>query len=174
MSGDSDTESTAETNIYISICECMSPRRAVLIKNASIGSSVNIVAINPLNNVTSTSNMECVKQAESTLTHDTSSNMPILVDSDCLVDIVGKWVVVEYDGLPYPGIVQDINHEFVEVKVMHKIGTNIYFWPARDDILNYYFHQVVTVFEGMESVTNRHMQLPVSVWDKVCKKLDLL
>ncbi|WAR03734.1 hypothetical protein MAR_010292, partial [Mya arenaria] len=36
---------------------------------------------------------------------------------------------------------------------------------AEDDIFKYDFHDVMTEFEGMESVTSRHMQLPLNVWD---------
>nr|XP_022290390.1 uncharacterized protein LOC111102027 [Crassostrea virginica] len=50
-------------------------------------------------------------------------------------DWIGKWCVVLYDDMPFPGIVQDVDDEDFEVKVMHRIGQNRYFWPLSPDIL---------------------------------------
>lgn len=71
--------------------------------------------------------------------------------------------------MPYLGIVQDLDHEFVVVKVMHKIGRKRYFWPARDDVLvyNYLFDQIFTEFDGMENVTGHHKQMPM-LFGKTC------
>lgn len=38
--------------------------------------------------------------------------------------LVGQMCVVLYDDIPYPGVVQNVNDNDVEVKVMHKIGMN--------------------------------------------------
>ena len=32
-------------------------------------------------------------------------------------DLIGQYIVVEYDGLPYPGEVMDVDEDDLEVKV---------------------------------------------------------
>jgi hypothetical protein len=39
----------------------------------------------------------------------------IVVDED----LIGLWAVVEYDGLPYPGEILDVDENDVEVKVYY-------------------------------------------------------
>ena len=42
--------------------------------------------------------------------------------------LIGQNCVVNYDGLPYPGIVMDVDEENgIEAKVMNKIGVNRFF-----------------------------------------------
>lgn len=43
--------------------------------------------------------------------------------------------VVKFDGLPYPGIIQNVDANDIEVKVMHRIGTNRYFLLLFEDAL---------------------------------------
>ncbi|WAR20726.1 hypothetical protein MAR_014700 [Mya arenaria] len=147
------------------LCKCVIFRKVVLVKSNSNGQGVILGSAISSNSAIGGSSTSCIRTESA---DHTSTN-----DYEFSVEAVKKWVVGEYDGLPYPGIVQNVDHESVEVKVMHSIGKNRYCWPARDDIFKYDFHDVVTEFEGMESVTGRHMQLPFNVWDKVCKKLDL-
>lgn len=52
-------------------------------------------------------------------------------------ELINKWCVIKYDGKLYPGIVQDIDADSVEVKCMHRIGENGYFWPLIDDTIWY-------------------------------------
>ncbi|KAH3742268.1 hypothetical protein DPMN_049005 [Dreissena polymorpha] len=109
--------------------------------------------------------------------HDVGVSIPVpslasvpsntLHEIDFSSDLVGCWVVVNYDEKPYPGIVQDISHDQVSVKVMHCIGKNRYFWPAREDVFGYCYDEVVLQFAGMESVTSRHMQMPLHTWQCV-------
>lgn len=47
--------------------------------------------------------------------------------------------MVKYDGLPYPGIIQNVDVNDIEVKVLHRIGTKRFFWPLLEDVL-WYFH----------------------------------
>ncbi|WAR09094.1 hypothetical protein MAR_019052 [Mya arenaria] len=71
--------------------------------------------------------------------------------------LIGQYIVVEYDGLPYPGEVLDVDEEDLEVKVMHKIGKNRFFWPLLDDTLWYHKDKVVTILDGAPvRVTGRH------------------
>lgn len=155
------------------ICDCLSLRKVVLVKH--VGANVSVDTAVPSSDAMGVSNATSVSagSADATMTHATVSATATSDDFEYSVDLVGKWLVVDYDDLPYPGIVQDIDHESVVVKVMHRIGNNRFFWPAKEDVCPYEFSQVVTEFGGMESVTSRHMQMPVNVWDYVCKKLDL-
>lgn len=50
---------------------------------------------------------------------------------------VGQWCMVKYDGLPYPGIIQYVDVNDIEVKVLHRIGTKRFFWPLLEDVLWY-------------------------------------
>lgn len=45
------------------------------------------------------------------------------------VDIIGKWCVVVYNNMPYPGSIQDTDQDSVELKAMNKVGINRFFWP---------------------------------------------
>lgn len=164
------------------VCECLSPRQVALVKqsnatclqdkhlNTSQKRSDNSVGSSVATTDTKSISAASVDQTLSPLASQTKL---MSGDIDFSVDIIGKWVVVEYDELPYPGIVQDVDHDSVVVKVMHSIGKNRYFWPARDDILNYYFDKILIEFSGMENVTSRHMQLPSDIWDLVCRQFDI-
>ncbi|XP_052772638.1 uncharacterized protein LOC128211672 [Mya arenaria] len=88
--------------------------------------------------------------------------------------LIGQYIVVEYDGLPYPGEVLDVDEEDLEVKVMHKIGKNRFFWPLLDDTLWYYKDKVVTILDGAPvRVTGRHCKINHDVWDQIVDILDL-
>ncbi|XP_060591766.1 uncharacterized protein LOC132746584 [Ruditapes philippinarum] len=94
----------------------------------------------------------------------------IVVDED----LIGLWAVVEYDGLPYPGEILDVDENDVEVKVMHKIGQNRFFWPLIPDILWYEKKKVVTLLDGPpEKVTGRHCQVHPDVWRAIEAEMDL-
>lgn len=155
------------------ICDCLSLRKVVLVKH--VGANVSVDTAVPSSDAMGVSNATSVSagSADATMTHATVSATATSDDFEYSVDLVGKWLVVDYDDLPYPGIVQDIDHESVVVKVMHRIGNNRFFWPAKEDVCPNEFSQVVTEFGGMESVTSHNMQMPVNVWDYVCTKLDL-
>ncbi|WAR02440.1 hypothetical protein MAR_008998 [Mya arenaria] len=88
--------------------------------------------------------------------------------------LIGQYIVVEYDGLPYPGEVLDVDEEDLEVKVMHKIGKNRFFWPLLDDTLWYHKDKVVTILDGAPvRVTGRHWKINHDVWDQIEDILDL-
>ena len=88
--------------------------------------------------------------------------------------LISKWCVVAYDGLPYPGIVQDVDNDELEVKVMHRIGRNRYFWPMMEDTLWYRQETLVTLLnEEPEYVTKRHQQINPTMWTEVEKYMNL-
>ena len=85
------------------------------------------------------------------------------------VEMIGQWVVVKYDGFAYPGIVQDIDHDSIEVKAMSRIGKNRFFWPLLNDIIWYDLDSVLQVIPGIEPVTKRHMQVSPDIWKTICE-----
>jgi hypothetical protein len=87
--------------------------------------------------------------------------------------LVGKWCVVKYDDVPYPGIVQNVDDDDIEVQVMHKIGNNRYFWPLMPDILWYKHSQLLCEITEPTKVGTRHYQLSKPDWTKVVKVMDL-
>ena len=52
---------------------------------------------------------------------------------------VGQWVIIEYDGLKFPGEVTTCNGTDTEVSVMHRSG-NAWRWPIKPDKI-FYKHQ---------------------------------
>ena len=73
------------------------------------------------------------------MNNNNTAPSPSLNNDVFSADLVGKWVVVDYQNTPYPGIVVDIDVELdeISVKVMKISGINRYSWPAKDDICWY-------------------------------------
>lgn len=86
-----------------------------------------------------------------------------------------KHCVVAYDGIPYPGIILDVDEdEELEVTVMHKIGKNRYFWPGMEDTLWYPKDQIVTLLnEPPKPVTKRHHEICPQIWLLIAKEMNL-
>ena len=77
------------------------------------------------------------------------------VPEDFTDNLVDRYCVVEYDGLPYPGEILD-----VEVSAMHRIGVNRFFWQMLPDELWYTKEKVLTFLDNEpEKVTARHRHL---------------
>ena len=49
-------------------------------------------------------------------------------------DYINKCVVVNYEGRAYPGVVLIDDASDVEMRCMHRIGHNRFFWPHHQDI----------------------------------------
>jgi len=145
-------------------CDCYEPRMVTVSEPVTGVTEETAVPEREANDIVSSSNAQDNQIASATATTD---------GLDFSTDLLGCWVVVEYDNLPYPGIVQDISEAHVSVKVMHNIGKKRYFCPARDDIFEYSFDEVVLQFEDMERVTSRHMQIPKHVWEQVEHRFDM-
>jgi hypothetical protein len=71
-------------------------------------------------------------------------------------DLMKKFVIVQYDSKFYPGLVTDIDENDVQIKCMHKIGDNRFFWPHRDDVCWYAASEVKAVIPEPQKVTSRH------------------
>ena len=80
-------------------------------------------------------------------------------------EVVGKWCALLYDGRIYPGIIQEVNETPCQVKCMHRVGKNNFFWPLRDDILWYPFEDMLTIIPPPEKVNSRHVAIATEIWD---------
>ena len=82
--------------------------------------------------------------------------------------------VVEYDGLPYPGEIVDVDEASLEVNAMHSVGNNRFFWPLVPDVIWFDSTNLGTLIPGEpDHVTSRHRALPKQVWELIIKKLNL-
>ena len=54
---------------------------------------------------------------------------------------VGDWVVVQYDGEPFPGEITKCNGNVIQVNVMHRAGTQ-WKWPSSPDQIDYFKNDV--------------------------------
>ncbi|KAJ8385517.1 hypothetical protein AAFF_G00185530 [Aldrovandia affinis] len=82
-------------------------------------------------------------------------------------NIIGQWCSLKYDGNIYPGIIQEVTESHVEVKCMHRIGVNRFFWPPRDDVLSYLHEDIIRMIPPPTSVTSRHMEIDRDIWSKI-------
>lgn len=82
---------------------------------------------------------------------------------------------MEYDRLPYPGIIVDVDENEAEVNVMHRIGVNKFFWPSLiEDRLWYSRDKIVTLLEKPPvPVTARNFKLPQHLWEAIVLQLKL-
>lgn len=87
-------------------------------------------------------------------------------------EYIGRWCAVVYDREVYPGIIQNIDSESVEVKCMAKVGRNRYFWPMIDDIIWYDWKDVLGIVPPLRKVTQRHMEFTPEAWMAVNQKLN--
>jgi hypothetical protein len=82
-------------------------------------------------------------------------------------DKIGKWCCLNYDHEIYPGIIQEISETHVEVKCMHRVGVNCFFWPAREDVLWYLHSDIITMISPPTAVTSRHVEIDKETWGKI-------
>lgn len=80
--------------------------------------------------------------------------------------------VVLYDDIPYPGVVQNVDDNDVEVQVMHTIGNNRYFQSMIPDKLCYNHSQRICEKSEPPKAGSRQYQLLRCDWDKVLKLID--
>ena len=80
--------------------------------------------------------------------------------------LLDNYVVVRYDGKPYPGRVIDTDpiHGDVQVSCMHSVGRNRFFWPHRADECWYDMCDILTVITEPQRVSGRHMQIDPKVY----------
>ena len=78
-----------------------------------------------------------------------------------------------YDGEPYPGIIQEVEDDQLEVNVLHNIGRNRFFWPLIQDVLWYNVNKFVTLIPQPSKIVSRHLQIEPSMWKKIETLLDI-
>lgn len=88
-------------------------------------------------------------------------------------EAIGQWCVLKYDADLYPGVIMDIDETHVKVRSMAKIGSNRFFWPARDDILWSVFDDIVAIIPPPKPVTSRHMEVDKDIWAKLLEEVSL-
>ncbi len=69
-------------------------------------------------------------------------------------EMIGKWCVLKYDNDLYPGIILNKDETHVQVKCMHRVGNNKFFWPSKEDILWYLFDDILQLIEEPQPVTS--------------------
>ncbi|KAL7381234.1 hypothetical protein ABVT39_002539 [Epinephelus coioides] len=82
-------------------------------------------------------------------------------------EVLGQWCVLTYDKDLYPGIILAVDETHVQVKCMHRVGPNRYFWPSREDVLWYLFDDVLELIPPPKPVTSRHMEIQREVWARL-------
>lgn len=88
--------------------------------------------------------------------------------------LIGQYCVIEYDGLPYPGLILDIDEDTAEVRAMCRIGANRFFWPMVEDRVWYEKEKIITLLsQEPELVTKRHRKLDDQLWKQICIVLRL-
>lgn len=112
-------------------------------------------------------NCECYSSQVFTFHLDQTPTQPSAVDWTNS-EVIGKWCVVRYDDDIFPGIVMATDESYAQVKCMHRIGENRFFWPAREDALWYLHDDVIRFIPAPLPVTARHMEIQRDIW------LDLL
>ena len=80
-------------------------------------------------------------------------------------EVVGKWCALVYDHTIYPGIIQEVNETHCQVKCMHRVGENRFFWLLREDLHWYPFEEELTLIPPPENVTSHHMAIAREVCD---------
>ena len=88
--------------------------------------------------------------------------------TDEVTQLLNKWVLVNYDGVVYPGIVQSVEETDVEVKCMSRIGKNRYFWPQIEDKIWYIHDDILSTIPQPEKVGSRHVKLAENIWQLYC------
>ncbi|GAA6105101.1 uncharacterized protein LOC115587267 isoform X1 [Tachysurus ichikawai] len=72
-----------------------------------------------------------------------------------------------YDKDLFPGIILAMDETHVQVKCMHRVGSNRFFWPACEDVLWYVFDDVLELIPPPKPVTTRHMEIQKDVWARL-------
>ncbi|XP_052227670.1 uncharacterized protein LOC127842276 [Dreissena polymorpha] len=86
-------------------------------------------------------------------------------------DILNKYVIVNFNGRPYPGKVIDVDEEVVEVTCMHQVGkknSNCFYWPKLvKDISWYDYDQILTVIPEPKPIGNTNQyKVDEFIWNE--------
>ena len=88
-----------------------------------------------------------------------------------LCSLLGKYVVVLYNGKPYPtGLVVNIRDKAVEVNCMQRIGKQ-FAWPKYIKDINWYlFEDIVAVIPEPLHGQGRYYKVEEGIWNIICSK----
>ena len=95
------------------------------------------------------------------------------VDTD---QYLGKYVLVNFNGRPYPGFVEDVEGSEVKINCMHQLGkmskNNCFFWPRKlTDVSWYDYSDIICVIpEPIPTENSRHFRVDQSTWKMVFDK----
>ncbi|KAK3085700.1 hypothetical protein FSP39_007459 [Pinctada imbricata] len=81
--------------------------------------------------------------------------------------LIGQWCVIKYDDHYYPGQIQDNDSDGAEVKCMHSVGKNRYFWPRIDDCIWYKWADVLCMIPEPQNVTARHKEIDKAIYQNL-------
>lgn len=97
------------------------------------------------------------------------------VDDVPLSDLLNQFVIIQYDGIPYPGKVVDIDDQQgdLQISCMHRIGPNRFFWPSKADLCWYEHDDILAVIPEPAKVTHRHCEVSPLIWNEVTQKLNI-
>ena len=91
-----------------------------------------------------------------------------------LCSFLGKYVVVLYNGKPYPGLVVNIRDKAIEVNCMQRIGKQ-FAWPKYIKDINWYlFEDIVAVIPEPLHGQGRYYKVEEGIWNIICSKYNWL
>lgn len=73
-------------------------------------------------------------------------------------DLIGKWCIVNYNNNFYPGVI-NIQKMHAQVKCIHCVGKNRFFWPHQDDILWYLLEDILDLIPAPRNGTKHHVKI---------------
>lgn len=80
-------------------------------------------------------------------------------------DLVGRFVVVKYDEMPFIGQVVKLAGNELEVSCMRQLmGKNLFAWPTTPDVIFYYASDMQAILSEPEPDTNRSSKLCPQDW----------
>ena len=75
-----------------------------------------------------------------------------------LNECLNKYVIVNFNGRHYPGLVQDVDNAELEVSCMHQVGSkrssNRFYWPRRKDVSFYNYDDIMTIIPEPIQIPN--------------------
>ncbi|XP_069109737.1 uncharacterized protein [Argopecten irradians] len=163
-------------------CSCFTPKSVPIEVNveSNVVSQAVVERVETTVTEASSENTNTNTVNDESLTHpeqqrEVNGKAPVLrsIPADGVdVDAIGEWCVVSYEGKAFPGIILDVDENDIEVKVMHRIGVNRFFWPLIEDVLWYENSDVITMIPQPLPVTKRHVQVSPDIWKEISKKYD--
>ncbi|KAK6168704.1 hypothetical protein SNE40_020096 [Patella caerulea] len=86
--------------------------------------------------------------------------------------LINKWCLVNYYGYLYPGIINDVDDEEIEVTAMSSAGRNRYFWPRMEDRIWYSLDKFLALIPEPQPITGRHFQVDHEIFEKIAPKFE--